>query len=155
VLHIPAEVPTPIATPKFDPVGVPVERIGSRDGRWTWRGNWTEAVSTKSGPEKISSDKGAEASVDFEGTGVMVVGPYLAEGGTADVYIDGKLDRSIDVCSDEKLRKAFENVYHNFYLPPGRHTLRLVVRGERFKDSGGSEVRLGELVVLRPAKTGG
>jgi hypothetical protein len=35
------------------------------------------------------------------------------------------------------------------YLPAGKHTLRLVVRGERFGESAGTEIRVTDLVVFR------
>ncbi len=149
ILHIPAQAPVPGELPKFDRVGIPVERVNCQDPRWTFTGDWTDATSVKSGPEKVASTKGAEAVIEFEGNGVIVVGPYLPNGGKADVFIDGKLDKTVDVCSDEKLRKGSEAVFHNFFLPRGKHTLRLVVRGEPFGAGEGAEVRVIDLVVLR------
>ncbi|HEV8186020.1 MAG TPA: ADP-ribosylglycohydrolase family protein, partial [Chthoniobacterales bacterium] len=148
VLHIPVQSPKPIEMPTFD-VGVPYERIVCTDSRWNWKGNWRDEVSVKSGPEKLAVEKGAEASIDFEGTGAIIVGPLLSDGGVAEVYIDGKLDRAVDVYSDEKLRKASDSVYHNFYLEPGKHTLRLVVRGEPYGASKGTDIRIMELTVLK------
>lgn len=148
-VHVAEQTPTPIEMPKFDPIGVPVERIHCVDPRWTWSGKWEDATTKKSGAEKIASEKGAAASIEFEGTGVMIVGPYLPNGGKADVFLDGHLDKTVDVNCDESKRKDNENVYHNFYLPAGKHTVKLVVSGEPFGDAKGTELRIIDLVVFR------
>ena len=85
----------------------------------------------------------------FEGTGVIVVGPYLPDGGTANIYLDGNLDRTVDVYSDEDARKGAESVWHKFGLPLGAHTVKVEVLGEPFGDSAGSQVILTDLIVFR------
>ena len=42
----------------------------------------------------------------FQGTGAIVVGSYLTNGGKLDVYVDGKFDRTLDVYSDERGRET-------------------------------------------------
>ncbi len=133
--------PTKLETWKF---GTVAERIGAEDSRWTFSGPWrTEKT------QRIAAAKGAELTVTFEGAGAILVGPYLAEGGKADVYLDGKLDRTVDVCSDEKGDKRGDSVWHAFGLKPGKHTVRLVVRGEPYGDRKGTNVALESLVVFR------
>ena len=66
----------------------------------------------------------------FDGTGVIVVGPYLPKGGKADVYLDGKLDRTVDVYPDENSIQGGESVWHAFGLKNGKHAVRVVVKGE-------------------------
>jgi hypothetical protein len=85
----------------------------------------------------------------FEGTGVIVVGPYLPSGGKADVYLDGKLHSTVDVYPDESSRKGGESVWHAFGLNDGKHSLRIVVRGERYGDSTGADIGIDDLVVFR------
>ena len=92
---------------------------------------------------------GATATIEFDGTGACICGPYVGAGGTADIYVDGTLDRTIDVWPDDTLRKNMEDLWHCFDLPTGRHNLRVVVRGERFRDSTGSEIRIHDLIVYR------
>ena len=101
------------------------------------------------GPSKFSSAKGAEASITFEGTGAIVVGPYLPNGGKADVYLDGKLDRTVDVYPDEDRIKHGEAVWHAFGLKPGKHTVRVAVRGEPYPGSKGAEIQIEDIVVFR------
>ncbi len=148
-LIIHREQPSPQPQPAFPPIGKPVERISCQDPRWTWRGAWTDAHSAKTGAEKVTSEKNAEAEVAFHGSGAILVGPYLGNGGLADVYIDGKLDRTVDVYPDESRRRAGEAVWHNYYLGAGDHKLRVVVRGEKYPESSGSEIRITDLITLQ------
>jgi ADP-ribosylglycohydrolase len=145
---IAVQQPRPTPAPQFQ-IGKPVERIACDDPRWTWTGPWKRDAAKRSGPEKVASEKGAEAQIEFEGTGACICGPYIGAGGTADVYVDGKLDRTVDVWPDDGIRKAMEDVWHRFDLPAGKHTIRLVVRGERFRESSGSEIRIHDLIVYR------
>ena len=93
----------------WDNYGSPVERVAAKDPRWTFTGAWTEVREMRT-----ATAKGAEASISFDGTGAIVVGPYLSNGGMADVYLDGKLDRTVDVYPDEDSNKGGEAVWHAF-----------------------------------------
>ena len=128
----------------WDDYGTPVERVAVSDPRWNWQGSWRDDKRIR-----LAAEKGAEASIEFEGTGAILVGPYLPDGGTADVYLDGKLDRTVDVFPDEKARKGGESVWHAFRLKPGKHTLRIVVRGEPYVGATGANIAIEDLVVFR------
>ncbi|MDA2928266.1 ADP-ribosylglycohydrolase family protein, partial [Acidobacteria bacterium AH-259-G07] len=136
----------------WDDYGEPVERISVGDPRWKWKGNWSEETYSRRGTEyvsKTSGKKGAETAITFEGTGAIVIGNFLPDGGTANVYLDGKLDRTIDVYPDEPNRKSRESVWHAFGLDVGEHTIRVVVEGEPYEGSGGTDINLSELVVFQ------
>ncbi len=126
--------------------GKVAERIPASDARWTWKGEWQTDPKR---PARTASAKGAEAAVAFNGTGAIIVGPYLATGGKADVYLDGKLHRTVDTNSDEKNSKGGEAVWHTFGLKEGAHTVRLVVRGEPAWDGPGSDIAIEDLVVFK------
>jgi hypothetical protein len=145
------QAPKPPALAVWDDYGSPVERIPTADVRWQWKGAWREPAGEQKGKSltKTSSERGAEAQISFEGTGAIVTGPYLAAGGKAEVYLDGKLDRVIDVYSDESGNKGGEAVWHAFGLKPSRHIVRLVVLGEPYPGSRGSEVAIDDLIVFR------
>ena len=128
--------------------GTVAELVPAADSRWTWKGNWS-AGSGNEAQTRTASEKSAEASIAFKGTGVIVVGPYLGEGGKADVYLDGKLDRTVDVCSDERGSKGGEAVWHAFGLKNGEHTVRLVVRGEPYGSNKGANVAVTGLAIFR------
>ena len=141
------EPPQPGALELWDDYGSPVERVAVSDPRWKFRGAWTSPDPKV--PSKLTSRKGAEATVDFEGTGAIVTGAYLEAGGKADVYLDGKLDRTVDFYSDGEGRKDGDSVWHAFGLENKKHSVRFVVRGEPHGESKGAEVEVQEIVVFR------
>jgi len=136
----------------WDDYGSPAERVGASDSRWRWKGSWTTDKSERRGETietRTASRKGAEATIAFEGTGAIVTGPYLAKGGKAEVYLDGQLQQTVDVYSDEEGNKGGESVWHAFGLSNGKHTLRLVVLGAPYAGSGGNDVAIQDIVVFR------
>ncbi|HWQ54854.1 MAG TPA: ADP-ribosylglycohydrolase family protein [Bryobacteraceae bacterium] len=130
----------------WDDYGSPVERVPASDARWSFTGEWRTDPKR---PTRTSSVKGAEATIAFEGTGAIVVGPYLVNGGMLDVYLDGKLDRTLDVFADERTNRTGESVWHAFGLKNGKHIVRLVVRGENYAGSKGADVGVEDLVIFR------
>lgn len=151
-LFVPLQEPEPAKLEIWDDYGSPVERIGVTDKRWTWSGAWQTLESSRRGQvvaSKTADFKGAEAVVSFSGTGAILTGPYLPDGGKAEIYLDGKLEGVVDVYSDEKAAKGGEAVWHAFGLKPGGHTLRIVVLGEPYPGSAGARVTLEDLIVFR------
>ena len=143
-LVFPVQRSRPTKLEMWDDYGSPAERVAASDARWQWKGPWKAG-----GKGRMATDKGAEVAIDFNGTGAIVVGPYLPEGGKADVYLDGKMHSTVDVYPDENSRKGGESVWHAFGLRNGKHSLRLVVRGEPYGDSKGTAIAVEDLVVFR------
>ena len=134
----------------FPNLGNPAERIPADDARWKWQGTWNQLETRKSGAEKFSAEKGASATISFTGTGAIIAGPYIGNGGRADVFIDDKLARAVDTYSDDPTRRVGpDSVFHIFNLPPGDYTIRLLVRGEPYADSKGAEIHINSLIVFR------
>ena len=151
-LFVKVQQPKPMTVKLWDDYGSPVERIKSNDARWQWKGQWGEKKQEKRADVRVTkstAQKGAEAVISFEGTGAIVSGPYLPAGGKAAVYLDGKQDRVVDVCSDEDQAKIGESVWHVFGLRNGKHTIRVVVAGEPGPGSKGNDVAIEDLVVFR------
>jgi len=149
-IRIKIQTPRPAHVEIWDDYGSPVERIPADDTRWTFSGDWEPGR----WGERRSSTRGAEASIRFEGTGVILAGPYLPSGGMADIYLDGELRRTVDVYPDEDGAKYDESVWHAFGLESGEHQLRVVVRGEPYhgtdgETSAGTDISLSYLVVFR------
>ncbi len=140
-----AQTPKP---PKLEAwnFGTVTERIASSDARWTWQGPWK---ADSDGSSRAASEKGAEASIAFEGTGVVVAGVLMPAGGKLDAYLDGKLNRTVDVNSDEKGSRGGEAIWHAFGLKPGKHTVKLAVRGEPYGDLKGTDVEIEGLIVYK------
>ena len=137
----------------WDDYGSPTERIPASDARWSWKGGWKENhIEDRRKTQwlgKIASTKGAEAKITFEGTGAIITGPYFSTGGTAEVYLDGKPHKTVDVYPDEDGRKYGDTVWHAFGLENGEHTVRLVVSGEPFEGSQGSDIVVENLIVFQ------
>jgi hypothetical protein len=151
-LLIPVQDPVPARLEIWDDYGSPVERIGTEDPRWTWKEGWvSREVKTWRGPKmmRTSGAKGAEAAIRFDGTGAIVVGPYLPDGGMLDVYLDDRLHRTVDVYSDSKELRSVESIWHAFGLAAGEHDLLLVVRGEPYGESQGQRITVQDLIVFR------
>ena len=145
-IRVPVQKAKPARLPLWDDYGSPAERIAYRDPRWKFAGAWSEDGKLRA---QVSEQKGATAEIEFEGTGFIVVGPYLPDGGFVEVWVDGKRVNNVDVYSDEKSVKGEESVFHQFGLKRGRHAVRLVVLGVRHTESAGARVAVGELVVFR------
>lgn len=151
-VRVRTQAPKPARLELWDDYGSPAERIPVTDSRWQWSEGWNTASPEerrKAPAPRWSAQKGAEASVTFQGTGVILVGPYLANGGTADIYLDGKLQKTVDACSDEKSNKGGESIWHAFKLPNRQYTLRIVVRGEPYGNSTSADVGIEDVVVFR------
>lgn len=143
-LLIETQAPAPKQVGLWDDYGSPAERVAVKDARWHFSGNWREEKNIK-----VAAEAGATAEIEFQGTGVIVVGPYLPSGGQADIYLDGRKVRTVDVYPDENQRKNSESVWHAFHLKSGEHTVKVSVRGETYGASQGTEIGIEDLVVFR------
>lgn len=129
----------------------PRERISVSDARWQFQGAWKqdkEMIRKSERHLRTSSEKGAEAVVTFEGTGVVVSGPFLPTCGKAEFVLDGKAPKVSDCYPDEGNRKLNDSMFHAFGLAKGKHTLRIRVLGERIFDSKGTEIALNDVIVF-------
>jgi len=153
VLRVPIQEAEAAELVVWDDYGSPVERVGTDDARFSFSEAWQRDVrqSWRAGdrPFRVSAAPGAEMTVTFEGTGGILVGPWLPDGGMADVYFDDEPMRTIDVYSDEEDAKGSETVWHAFGLEDASHTVRLVVRGEPYGESTGAQVVIEDLVIFR------
>jgi hypothetical protein len=109
MLQIAVQRPVATKLDLWDDYGSPVERVPMNDPRWHWKGQWRADKRVN-----VSSEKGAEAQIDFDGTGAMIVGPYLPSGVKAEIYLDGKSQGVVDVFPDEAAQKGNESVWHGF-----------------------------------------
>jgi hypothetical protein len=141
----------------WDDFGSPVDLIWIDDPRWSIQGVWEEESYQKGHWDlrwSTCGDAGAEASIRFSGSGAILGGMYMPTGGMVDVYLDGELDRTVDVNSDEDSAKVNESVWHAFGLEDTEHELRVVVRGEPYRgpdevEREGTDVALSYLKVFR------
>ncbi|HAX42948.1 MAG TPA: ADP-ribosylglycohydrolase family protein [Bryobacteraceae bacterium] len=144
ILRVRTQAPRPARLEVWDDFGTPVERISVTDDRFRRTGDWQPGRADA----LVSAEKGASAEIEFEGTGFILVGQFLPDGGLADITVDGQPAATVDVYPDEDSLKNRESLYHAFKLKRGKHTVRLTVRGEPYKDSRGPKISLQGLVVF-------
>lgn len=139
---IPRQLPEVPPLEQWDP-GVPDRRIAAQDPAWTWQAGWTDAkdAMTASGP-------GAEATLRFTGTAIVLVGTLTQNGGRADVHLDGRLcPYMLDAFI---VKNTNDNaLWHVYALAPGEHILRIVTRGDADPRSGGKRITIENAVVYR------
>jgi DUF1680 family protein len=89
----------------------------------TFTGTWHDA-----GRFRYSNQKGSAAELAFDGTGIRWLGYGFDDGGIAEIAIDGKVIGRADQFAPGR-DLPFD--WQHTGLPPGRHTLRLLLTGER------------------------
>lgn len=126
----------------------------SENKLWIAKGNWDKfhnGRKVSSDADLLSSSKaGSELQLTFEGTGISINGSWIKEGGKADIYIDGKLNRTIDTYynfSGQEHQNV--SIWHQFGLTEGKHLFKLVVKGEKRPEASGTEVQVNSAVIFR------
>ena len=115
--------------------------------KWTFKGNWTPLNKQSMYAEKA----GDELEIGFSGTGISLTGNWFKDGGKADIYVDGKLHRTIDTYYDYANQQHTESVWHIMNLQPGDHKVRLVVKGEKRPGSAGTKVYITQAIIFKTA----
>ncbi len=133
-----------------------VRRVPVSDtSAWIWKGNWQE-IKDGNGKlhQKVAGSKGSEVTFTFTGSGAVLIGCWDRSGGKAEVYVDGRFDRSIDTyywlegygADGGWVEEA--NLYHVLGLTVGQHTIRLTLTGEKRAESMGSKVSIERAIVF-------
>ena len=126
--------------------------------KWTFTGNWNvykqKSWDGKTETEQAiySNKKADELQLNFKGTGIALMGNWVNDGGKADIYLDGKIQRSINTYynySQQEHRNVC--IWHVFQLQPGTHNLKVIVKGEKNADSLGSNIYITEAIVYKTA----
>lgn len=120
--------------------------------RWTLEGNWEDFVYGEGddGAYKVSTTPGDSMSIDFEGSGVAILGSWNTDGGRAEVSIDGKPVKTIDTYYVSEAGKFEGNRAYLFYvldLPKGKHTLSFVNEEENNPKSSGHKIYMDKILV--------
>jgi hypothetical protein len=125
---------------------------------WKFKGKWS-AFETSEWPDKkmvrqsmYAEKAGDELELEFTGTGISIDGNWYRDGGLADVYVDGKLHRTIDTYYGFANQQHTESMWHVLNLAPGEHKIRLVVKGEKRPESAGTRVYITSAIIFRTEK---
>jgi hypothetical protein len=125
---------------------------------WKFTGNWKTLkrvswpAETLADQSKFAQKHGDAAEISFSGTGISIDGNWLRDGGKADVFLDGKLVRTIDTYYFYN-NQEHENVslWHITGLPDLGHNLKLVVKGEKKPESIGTAIYISQAVIYKTA----
>jgi hypothetical protein len=155
-VQAPQSFPLEVSFPKlvFDHKVLVDSKEGvERKGEWT--GNSKPKDPTKievTSPAIYSAKAGSEITFTFEGTGVSLVGNWFKDGGKADVFVDGVFKRTVD-CYFNFANQQHENMdlFHITNLADGKHTIRVVVKGEKRPEASAANVYINEILVFKTA----
>jgi hypothetical protein len=112
---------------------------------WNFRGNWNAMMTTDRSGNKIkqsmySEYQNNEIEIKFTGTGISITGNWYKDGGKADVYVDGVFNRTIDTYYYFAGQQHVESIWHVMNLNPGKHLVKLSVRGDKRPESEGTKI---------------
>ncbi len=125
---------------------------------WTFEGNW-KTLQRTGWPEnkpvnqsKFAEKQGDAVEIIFSGTGISINGNWCKDGGKADVYLDGKLIRSIDTYFFYN-KQEHDNItlWHITGLADTHHKVRLVLKGEKKPESLGTKVYISQAIIYKTA----
>lgn len=122
---------------------------------WSIKGNW--ALQLIPGKEvkdfaMVGKKAGDEIVLTFNGTGASIKGDWIKDGGIADIYLDGKLNRTIDTYYNfSNQEQTGVSIWHAFQLMPGNHTVKIIVKGEKRPESAGTSVYITGALIFKTA----
>ena len=124
--------------------------VTEKDG-WEFKGKW-EPFNKDNPKAKFSANPGDEAIFNFNGTGVSINGNWFRDCGKADIYVDGELKRTIDAYFwHAKQTHNDMDLYHITNLKPGKHTVKVVVKGEKRAEATAANFYLTKAIVFKTA----
>ena len=152
------DVEVPLQEPQAPPleqwdIDAPRQKVEFTDPAWTFRGKFKDSsVKFPWGGKvdfKEAASPGAEATLNFEGTGIAIVGRCTQEGGRADVFLDGSKTGEIDAWIPKNTTD--EDYWHTSGLPAGKHSVRIVTRADADSRSTGAKFQLERAIIYGPA----
>jgi hypothetical protein len=123
---------------------------------WTFKGNWKPFEITGGNKKLIkqsmySEKAGDELVISFTGTGISIEGNWYKDGGKADVFVDGKLHRSIDTYYNFANQQHTVSIWHILNLEQGDHKVKIIVKGEKRPESAGTRVYITSATIFKTA----
>ncbi|MDF2663468.1 MAG: Heparinase II/III-like protein [Paenibacillus sp.] len=114
-----------------------------------YSGAWTKyaSVTYLGGSLFLANQAGASVDIPFYGTRAELVGMLSANGGMADLYLDGELVRTV-VMYKAGAAQYQATLHDTGVLQPGVHVLTFVVKEERHPSSTGRFVRFDALRIF-------
>ncbi len=136
----------------------PKERVTLDDeDNWRWNGDWqfVDQPNRWGFSENImeTSEKGGSVTLNFNGTGAVVMGRFDKDCGKMDVYVDDEYKTTLDNyyyvmdwgAGDGWLNGA--HLYHVINLEPGDHTIRLVINGDKNQKATDTKLKIARAII--------
>ena len=126
----------------------PVRYENMRD-TFRYNGTWNEKISDEHSALSVHySDKaGAQAELNFIGTGIKWIGTTSNSQGIAKVYIDGEFLIEVDQYSDSK--DVMVDAFSISDLDQGEHIIRVEVTGNKNPKSTGTRIEIDAFDIAR------
>ena len=123
----------------------PVRILDERSSAIRWTGTWRAArhAGYAGGRVRYATAAGATASISFTGRSVRIVGPTGPTRGRVQVFVDGRLVRTVDLRSSQFRARA--TVFATSWSKAGKHRVVLRVVGT----AGRPYVALDRIVIGR------
>jgi hypothetical protein len=152
-MQVPVAAPYEVSFPNM----VLSERISIFDEkRWKLSGNWQnyrlkpEEGNALKYQSKYAANKGDALEFEFEGTAISLEGNWKKDGGKADLFIDGKLHSTFDTYFFYNNQEQTPiNICHALKLSPGKHTLKLVVTGDKKPEALDSRIYVTDALIFK------
>ena len=151
-VQTPVAAPLEVSFPKMvlsEKVSIFNEKRFKLTGDWQTYQLPDENTGVKAKEAKFAGKKGDSLELEFEGTAISLEGNWTKDGGKAELYLDGKLHNSFDTYFFYNNQEQTPiNICHALKLAPGKHTLKLVVTGEKKPESQGSRIYVSDALVF-------
>jgi hypothetical protein len=126
---------------------------------WKFTGKWKTYQRIGWPDEKpydqaiFSGNPGDVLEISFSGSGISIDGNWFKDGGNADVYLDGKLMRTIDTFYNYN-KQEHENItiWHVTGLTSSTHKVKIVVKGEKKPESLGTNIYITKAIIYQTGK---
>lgn len=139
-------------TEGFDNLRLKYMITAAERDKWVLNGEWRDFVygDGDADPYIMATRAGDEAIVEFDGSGIAILGSWNTDASRADIYIDGKLMKTIDTYYVTEAGKYQGNrafLFYDFNLSDGNHTLRIVNAEKSNPASTGHKLYIERLLV--------
>jgi len=119
---------------------------------WKFKGNWRE-VKSRTGPQMATLFPDTQASVEFDGAGVMIKGCLLESGGRFDVWIDNNKSQIADtyLFPRERMPRVYtsESLWYSGPIEKGKHMLHIRRREDKNEKAGKGIIAITSIVVFK------
>jgi subtilisin family serine protease len=128
-------------------LGTQASTIEQNHASVSYTGSWstTNSSSYSGGSAKYTVSKGSAAEISFNGESIKLVGYKGKNNGKANIYLDGKLVKTVDYYSSSTQTKV--TIYEATNLSKGFHTLKITNRGDKNSASTGTNINVDSFVI--------